>query len=131
MYYNRSGGACLFFDIDVKGGESVVISKMLQWYNWMFFKGLPSMPKGDIVGMFSDRGRVYVFVIDGKDHDQQHNDDRMAGSEAKLHFGYQKLNSISEFQISGVGSVETLHHRNAEMTKCKTLKYQTVELTPF
>jgi hypothetical protein len=100
MYCNSSGGACLFFDIDVKGGESVVISKMLQWYNWMFFKGLPSMPKGEIVGMFSDRGRVCVFVIDGKDHDQQHNDDRMARSEAKLHFGYQKLNSIF-----GVGSV--------------------------
>jgi hypothetical protein len=31
----------------------------------MFFKGLPSMPKGEIVGMFLDRGRVYVFVIDG------------------------------------------------------------------
>jgi hypothetical protein len=24
MYYNSSGGACVFFDIDVKGGESVV-----------------------------------------------------------------------------------------------------------
>jgi hypothetical protein len=31
---------------------------------------------------------VCVFVIDGKDHDQQHNDDRMARSEAKLHFRY-------------------------------------------
>jgi hypothetical protein len=78
MYCNSSGGACFFFDIDVKGGESVVISKMLQWYNWMFFKGLPSMPKGEIVGMFSDRGRVCMFVIDGKDHDQQHNDDCIA-----------------------------------------------------
>jgi hypothetical protein len=39
MYCNSSGGACFFFDIDVKGGESVVISRMLQWYNWMFFKG--------------------------------------------------------------------------------------------
>jgi hypothetical protein len=26
MYCNNSGGACFFFDIDVKGGESVVIS---------------------------------------------------------------------------------------------------------
>jgi hypothetical protein len=43
--------------------------------------------------------RVCVFVIDGKDHDQQHNDDRMARSEAKPHFGYQKLKSISEFWI--------------------------------
>jgi hypothetical protein len=67
--------------------------------------------------MFSDRGRVCVFVIDGKDHDQQYNDDCMARSEAKLHFGYQKLNSISEFQILGVGSVKTLHHRNVEMLK--------------
>ena len=80
MYCNNSGGACFFFDIDVKGGESVVnfkdatvvvISRMLQWYSCMFFKGLPSMPKGDIVGMFLDRGRVCVFVIDGEDkHDQ-------------------------------------------------------------
>jgi hypothetical protein len=134
MYCNSSGGACFFFDIDVKGGESVVISRMLQWYSWMFFKGLPSMPKGEIVGMFSDRGRVCVFVIDGKDHDQQHNDDRMAisdrgrvcvffidgkdhdqqhnddrmeRSEAKLHFRYQKLNSISKFQIPGVGGVKS------------------------
>jgi hypothetical protein len=36
--------------------------------------------------MFADRGRVCVFVIDGKDHDQQHNYDRMERSEAKLHF---------------------------------------------
>jgi hypothetical protein len=78
MYCNNSGGACFFFDIDVKGGESVVISRMLQWYSWMFFKGLPSMPKGEIVGMFSDRGRVCVFVIDGKDHDQQRRDNGMA-----------------------------------------------------
>jgi hypothetical protein len=94
MYCNNSGGACLFFDIDVKGGESVIISKMLQCYNWMFFKEFPSMPKGEIVGMFSDKGRVCMFVIDGKDHDQQHNDDRMARSEAKIHFGYQKLKHV-------------------------------------
>ena len=65
------------------------------------------MPKGEIVGMFSDRGRVCVFVIDGKDHDQHHNDDRMARSEAKLHFGYQRLNSISKFRIPGVGGVKS------------------------
>jgi hypothetical protein len=89
MYCNNSGGVCFFFDIDVKGGESVVISIswMLQWYSWTFFKGLPSMPKGEIVGMFSDRGKVCVFVIDGKDHDQQHNNDRMERSEAKLFQG--------------------------------------------
>jgi hypothetical protein len=61
MYCNNSGGACFFFDIDVKGGESVVISRMIQWYNWMFFKigfssrgfkGFPSILKGEIVGMF-------------------------------------------------------------------------------
>jgi hypothetical protein len=28
----------------------------------MFFKWFPSMPKGEIVGMFLDRGRVCVFV---------------------------------------------------------------------
>jgi hypothetical protein len=42
----------------------------------MFFKGFPSMPKGDIVGMFSNRGRVCVFVInddviDGEDQYDQ------------------------------------------------------------
>jgi hypothetical protein len=31
----------------------------------MFFKGLPSMPKGEIVGMYLDRGRVCMFFIDG------------------------------------------------------------------
>jgi hypothetical protein len=71
MYRTSLGATCFFFDIDVKGGESVVISRMLQWYSCMFFKGLPSMPKGDIVGMFSDRGRVCMFFIDGEDqHDQ-------------------------------------------------------------
>jgi hypothetical protein len=33
--------------------------------------------EGKYVGMFSDRGRVCVFFIDGKDHDQQHNDNSM------------------------------------------------------
>jgi hypothetical protein len=78
MYYNSSGGACFFFDIDVKGGESVVISRMIQWYSWTFFKGLPSMPKGEIFGMFSDRGRVCVFFIDGKYHNQQRRVNGMA-----------------------------------------------------
>jgi hypothetical protein len=113
MYCNNTGGACLFFDIDVKVGESVVISKMLQWYNCMFFKGFPLMPKGEIFGMFSDRGRVCVFFIDGKDHDQQHNDDRMEGSEAKLHFG------VSD---TGSWSFKTLHHRNDEMLESRNAK---------
>jgi hypothetical protein len=43
----------------------------------MFFKGLPSMPKGDIVGMFSNRGRVCMFIIDGKDQHDQQSDDSM------------------------------------------------------
>jgi hypothetical protein len=35
--------------------------------------------------MFSDKGRVCIFVIDGKDHDQQCNDNgmAMAGSTVK------------------------------------------------
>jgi hypothetical protein len=33
MYCNSSGGVCVIFEIDVKGGEIVVISKMLQWYS--------------------------------------------------------------------------------------------------
>jgi hypothetical protein len=53
-----------------------------------------SKTKSQCVGMFSDRGRVCVFVIDGKDHNQQHNDDRMGRSEAKLHFRYQKLKHV-------------------------------------
>jgi hypothetical protein len=85
----------------------VVISRMLQWYSWISFKGFPSMPKGEIVGMFSDRGRLCVFVIDGKDHDQQHNDGSMERSEAKDHFGYHKLKSILEFWILGVGGVKS------------------------
>jgi hypothetical protein len=60
-----------------------------------------------------------VFVIYGKDHDQQHNDDRMARSEAKLHFGYQKLNSISEFWIPGVGGVKSRDSSSQESRSCE------------
>jgi hypothetical protein len=88
MYCNRSEGACFFFDINVTGGESVVISRMLQWYSWTFFKGLPSMPKGEIVGMFSDRDRVCMFVIDGKYHDQQRNGMAMESSTMKSNNDY-------------------------------------------
>jgi hypothetical protein len=73
--------------------------------------------------------RVCVFVIDGKYHEQQHNDDHIARSKARLHFGYQKINSISEFRIPGVGSVKTLHHKNDEMEKFEMPKY--IDLTPF
>ena len=77
------------------------------------------MPKGEIVGIFimGRQKAEYLFVIDGKLspimmnkrkwQDQQCNDDRMARSEAKLHFGYQKLNSISKFRILGVGGVKS------------------------
>jgi hypothetical protein len=44
--------------------------------------------------MFSDRGRLCMFVIDDQDHDQQHNYDHMERSEAKLHFGYHKLKHV-------------------------------------
>jgi hypothetical protein len=59
----------------------------------MFFKGLPSMPKGEIVGIFitSRHKAGYFFFIDGKLSptmmnkrkwkDQQCNDDHMARSE--------------------------------------------------
>jgi hypothetical protein len=36
------------------------------------------MQKGEIVGMFLDRGRVCMFVIDGKDHHDQQSNDGMA-----------------------------------------------------
>ena len=59
--------------------------------------------------------RVCVFVVHGKDHDQQHNDDHMERSKAKFHFGYQKQRlhfgvsqtGKSEFQIQGVGGVKS------------------------
>jgi hypothetical protein len=50
----------------------------------MFFKGFPSMPKGDIVGMFSDKGRVCVFIIDGKDHHDQQSDDSMVMARSTM-----------------------------------------------
>jgi hypothetical protein len=66
---------------------------MLQWYSWIFFKGLSSMPKREIVGIFimGRQKAEYLFFIDGKLsptmmnkrkwQDQQCNDDRMARSE--------------------------------------------------
>jgi hypothetical protein len=46
------------------------------------------MPKGEIVGMASDRGRVCVFVIDGKDQNDQQSDDGMAMARSTV-----KINS--------------------------------------
>jgi hypothetical protein len=56
-------GEHVFFDIDVKGGEKV-------WFgcvqaDWCNLSGFPSMPKGEIVGMFY---RKRVLVIDGKNN---------------------------------------------------------------
>jgi hypothetical protein len=58
-----------------------------------FFKGFPSMPKGKIVGMFTDRGRVCLLSLMARSEintmmmnkrkwqDQQRSDDGMARSE--------------------------------------------------
>jgi hypothetical protein len=66
--------------------------------------------------------RVCVFVIDGKDHDQQHNDDRMARSEAKFHFGYQKQRL--HFGVSDTGSWRSQESRLfiTGVPKCRNVK---------
>ena len=55
MFCNSSGGACFFFDIDVKGGEKSPEGE----YECMWVRGesqcmwvlvFPSMPKGENVG---------------------------------------------------------------------------------
>jgi hypothetical protein len=75
MYCNNSGGACFFFDIDVKGGESVVMVRMLQWYGWMSRKssavlqvlqGFHQCQRGRLLAYLQTEGRVCLFVIDGK-----------------------------------------------------------------
>jgi hypothetical protein len=48
MYCNSSGGACFFFDIDVKGGEKSLGGES----ECMWVLVLPSMPKGEIVGKY-------------------------------------------------------------------------------
>ena len=48
MFCNRSGGACFFFDIDVKGGEKSPGGES----ECMWVLVLPSMPKGEIVGKY-------------------------------------------------------------------------------
>jgi hypothetical protein len=67
MYCNSSRGACFFFDIDVKGGESVVISRMLQWYNWMLFKGFQGVAinskGGDCWHVFQTKAKYACFSL--------------------------------------------------------------------
>jgi hypothetical protein len=65
---------------------------------------------------------VCVFVIDGKDHDQQHNDDRMARSEAKFHFGYQKQRL--HFRVPDTGSWRSQESRLfiTGVPKCRNAK---------
>jgi hypothetical protein len=47
-----------------------------------------------------------------------------------LHGKIRSVNSISEFQILGIGGVkEATHDKNAEMVKCETPEY--VDPTPF
>jgi hypothetical protein len=46
----------------------------------------------------------------------------MTNSTMMISWKDQKINSISEFQISGVGIVETLHHKNAKMSECRNAK---------
>jgi hypothetical protein len=48
MYCNNSGGACFFFDIDVKGGEKCLggVSECM----WVLV--LPLMPKGEIASKY-------------------------------------------------------------------------------
>jgi hypothetical protein len=48
-----------------------------------------------------------VFVIDGKDQDQQRNDDRMARSEVKT-----------------PGVKEATHDKNDEIAKCETMTFR-------
>jgi hypothetical protein len=48
-----------------------------------------------------------VFVIDGKDQDQQHNNDRMARSEVKT-----------------PGVKEATHDKNDEIAKCETTTFR-------
>jgi hypothetical protein len=94
-----------------------------------------------------------VFVIDGKDHDQQCRDNgmAMASSTSDHWIPFRSINSRSQgsnsrqkitkcettpFRSFGYleleeSRVETLHHRSPEVAKCKMPKYQIVDLTPF
>jgi hypothetical protein len=63
-----------------------------------------------------------MFVVDGKDHDQQQNDDRMERSEAKFHFGYQK--QIIQFGVPDTGSWRSQESRLfiTRVSKCQNAK---------
>jgi hypothetical protein len=65
---------------------------------------------------------VCVFVVDGKDHDQQHNDDHMKRSEAKFHFGYQKQRL--HFRVLDTGSWRSQESRLfiTGVPKCRNVK---------
>jgi hypothetical protein len=68
--------------------------------------------------------RVCVFVIDAKDHNQKHNDDHMARSEDKFHFGYQKQRL--HFGALDVGSWRSQESRLfiTGVPKCRNAKRQ-------
>jgi hypothetical protein len=92
-----------------------------------------------------------VFVIDGKDQDQQRNNDRMARSEAETPGVKEathdknaettkcettKYDDLTPFRSFGYreleeSRVETLHHRSPKVVKCETPKYRIVDLTRF
>jgi hypothetical protein len=90
IYCNNSGGACFFFDIDVKGGESVMV-RMLRVV-FRFFKVSINAKGGDFWNIYYGQKAEYLFVSDGKLNpmmtnkrkwqDQLHNDDHMERSEA-------------------------------------------------
>jgi hypothetical protein len=58
MYCNSLGGACFFFDIDVKGGERSLGGEP----ECMWVLVLPSIPKGGDVGKYlTDNTCLYTF----------------------------------------------------------------------
>jgi hypothetical protein len=94
-----------------------------------------------------------VFVIDGKDHDQQRRDNGMAMeiSTSDCWIPFRSVNSKSQgsnsrheivkcettpfwsfgYRELEESRVETPHHRSPEMLQCETSKYWTIDLTPF
>jgi hypothetical protein len=87
-----------------------------------------------------------MFVIDGKDHDQQRRDNGMAMASSKSDhwIPFRSVNSRSQgsnsrqkimkcettpfqsfkYRELEESTVETLHHRSPEVAKCETLKSQ-------
>ena len=58
MFCNRSGGACFFFDIDVKGGEKSSGGES----ECMWVLEFPLMPKGENVSKsLIDNACLYTF----------------------------------------------------------------------